>query len=183
MTYDLTIVNIVGSGRVDTEIDLAALADDLSFGTVYIKGPGLYFKFHDDEPTVIVARSGKYIISGAKSTGKLEDTRTKVLDLFVNMGVIDDRDDLSFSVKNILFTYDIDDDVNLSSLAIYAGLENTEYEPEQFPGLIYRPPSINSVALVFTTGKTVITGVTSRSAAEETIEAVLGLIEGIKKDV
>jgi transcription initiation factor TFIID TATA-box-binding protein len=46
----------------------------------------------------------------------------------------------------------------LSALAIGLGLEQTEYEPEQFPGLVYRNPNLESVILIFSTGKAVITG-------------------------
>lgn len=44
MNDNLEVVNIVGSGELDVEIDLSGLADDLPLEIVYIKGPGLYFK-------------------------------------------------------------------------------------------------------------------------------------------
>jgi transcription initiation factor TFIID TATA-box-binding protein len=53
------------------------------------------------------------------------------------------------------------------------GLEQTEYEPEQFPGLIYRNPGFECVALIFSTGKAVITG----SSDLEEAEAVASFLE------
>lgn len=43
----------------------------------------------------------------------------------------------------------------------------TEYEPEQFPGLIYRPEGAEGMVLLFATGKVVITGCRSIKSAEE----------------
>lgn len=180
MNDTLDVVNIVGSGELDVEIDLSVLAEDLPLEIVYIKGPGLYFKFEEENPTVVVARTGKYIISGATSKKELQKTRSKVLDLLEKMCVTNRQEDLYFSIKNMVYTYEIEDNINLSSLAIHAGLENVEYEPEQFPGLIFRPPSIDSVALIFATGKIVITGVTNKSFATDTIESVITLLEGVE---
>jgi transcription initiation factor TFIID TATA-box-binding protein len=180
MNDNLEVVNIVGSGELDVEIDLSGLADDLPLEIVYIKGPGLYFKFKDEGPTVIVARTGKYIISGATSNDELQKTRSKVFNLLERMCVINNQEDLHFSIKNMVYTCDLENNIDLSTLAIHTGLENVEYEPEQFPGLIFRPSSVDSVALVFATGKVVITGVTNESSAADTVELVITLLEGVE---
>jgi transcription initiation factor TFIID TATA-box-binding protein len=49
-------------------------------------------------------------------------------------------------------------EINLNSLAISLGFENIEYEPEQFPGLVYRIRDPKVVALLFSSGKIVCTG-------------------------
>ena len=66
--------------------------------------------------------------------------------------------------------------LDLSALAIGLGLEFTEYEPEQFPGLVYRPTNYDCVMLIFGSGKVIITGTTDVDLAEE---AVTGLLEQI----
>lgn len=45
-------------------------------------------------------------------------------------------------------------------------MERTEYEPEQFPGLIYRPEFLDCVILIFATGRVVITGTREFEIAE-----------------
>ena len=50
--------------------------------------------------------------------------------------------------------------LNLSALAVCLGLEITEYEPEQFPGLITSLHDYACVVLVFASGKVVIHAVT-----------------------
>lgn len=167
MKSEIKIVNIVASGQMDCEIDLKAVYNDLNLDTKYIKGPGLYFKFTDNSPTIVISRTGKYIISGAKSEQEARTTREDVLDLFEQMGILKNSEDRLFSIKNIVFTSDLGFDVDLSAAAIHLGLEEIEYEPEQFPGLIYRPEDVNAVALIFGTGKVVITGVREKSVAKK----------------
>ncbi|HEX7514883.1 MAG TPA: TATA-box-binding protein, partial [archaeon] len=48
--------------------------------------------------------------------------------------------------------------LNLNAIAIGLGLENIEYEPEQFPGLVYRLSEPKVVVLLFGSGKLVVTG-------------------------
>ena len=65
-----------------------------------------------------------------------------------------------------------DRSLNLNALAIGLDFESTEYEPEQFPGLIYRPPGADSVVLLFTFGRIVITGNSDLDAAEQTFSTL-----------
>jgi len=57
--------------------------------------------------------------------------------------------------------------LNLNAVALGLGLENIEYEPEQFPGLVYRIKQPKIVVLIFSSGKLVITGGKSPEACEE----------------
>ncbi len=56
--------------------------------------------------------------------------------------------------------------VSLHHLALVRNLENIEYEPEQFPGLVYRAESVRAVCLVFGSGAIVVTGATTIPDAE-----------------
>jgi len=67
--------------------------------------------------------------------------------------------------------------LNLNALAIGFGLENTEYEPEQFPGLIYRPTGLNCVFLIFGSGRIVITGCRTVQEAEQGFSELKSAIE------
>ena len=70
--------------------------------------------------------------------------------------------------QNIVCTGELDQSLNLNALAIGLGLEDTEYEPEQFPGLIFRPSEADCVVLLFATGKVVITGGSDMETADNT---------------
>jgi transcription initiation factor TFIID TATA-box-binding protein len=71
----------------------------------------------------------------------------------------------SLEVKNVVSVGNLEKDIELNALMIALGLEDTEYEPEQFPGLIYRPDSTRCVLLIFASGKVVVTG--GRTAKED----------------
>jgi transcription initiation factor TFIID TATA-box-binding protein len=66
--------------------------------------------------------------------------------------------DLVIVIQNIVATADLSGELNLSEVALSRGLENVEYEPEQFPGLVYRIKEPKVVMLLFGSGKIVCTG-------------------------
>lgn len=72
--------------------------------------------------------------------------------------MIEKPEDDWYDIQNIVCTAELNRSLNLSALAVGLGLEVTEYEPEQFPGLIYRPENTSCVVLLFATGRVVITG-------------------------
>ncbi|MBI4451178.1 TATA-box-binding protein, partial [Candidatus Woesearchaeota archaeon] len=79
-------------------------------------------------------------------------------------------------IQNIVASGSVGMDLNLNVLAMK--LENTEYEPEQFPGLVYKLPDQKATFLLFSNGKVVCTGTKS----EEEVHRVLDiLIENLKK--
>ena len=48
--------------------------------------------------------------------------------------------------------------ININKLSVTLNLENTEYGPEQFPGLVYRIKDPKIVVLIFSSGKIILTG-------------------------
>jgi len=169
----VTIVNIVASGSLPLELDLERLSFDIGESLAKYdpeKHPGMYLRFDEDAPLITVYRTGKYIITGAESEEESEAFRDEFLALLSEMGVIAEPDDEWFSIQNYVCTGEMGRTQNLNALAIGLGLENTEYEPEQFPGLIYRPEHRECTLLIFATGKVVITGARDIQAAEDTFE-------------
>ena len=161
---------MVGSGSLNAELDLETLSEEIGQLRARYdpeKYPGMYLRFEEDAPLITLYRTGKYIITGPTSRTELFDLRERFLSFLSNIGVIENATDEWFSVQNYVCTEDLNQTLNLNALAIGLGLEHTEYEPEQFPGLIYRPPEQDGVVLLFATGKIVITGCRSIEAAEE----------------
>ena len=50
------------------------------------------------------------------------------------------------------------------------GLENIEYEPEQFPGLVFRMKDPKVVILIFSTGKVICTGARSKENVDQALK-------------
>jgi transcription initiation factor TFIID TATA-box-binding protein len=91
--------------------------------------------------------------------------------------------DLEITVHNIVVSGDLGYALNLSVIAIGLGLEHVEYEPEQFPGLVYRMDNPPVVMLLFGSGKAIIVGCKRLEDAEAAITALhdrlidLGLVD------
>ena len=76
------------------------------------------------------------------------------------------------TVQNIVASADLHTILNLNAIAIGLGLENIEYEPEQFPGLVYRIDEPKVVVLIFSSGKLVVTGGKSPADCEKGVKVV-----------
>lgn len=152
------VVNAVGSGDVDIQIDLSVLSEQLS--SVEYNGSdyhGAFLRLSESQ-LVIIYRTGSYIIRGGDSINSLKSAKNEFLDILTELGVISDRDQVSFEIKNLVCTSELNRSVDLNTAIFSLGLNYAEYEPEQFPGLIYRPSEYESTVLLFSNGKMVITG-------------------------
>lgn len=164
------IVNVVASGALGIELDLERLTDDIGETLARYdpdKYPGMYLRLNENTPLVTVYRTGKYIITGAQSEAESYSLRERLLDLFFEINVIEEPEDEWFEIQNYVCTAELEQSLNLNALAIGLGLEKVEYEPEQFPGLIYRPESADGVVLLFSNGRVVITGCQNINVSEE----------------
>jgi transcription initiation factor TFIID TATA-box-binding protein len=171
----VTIANAVGSGDLGAELDVAEVESDLDLPyTEYDPSNyhGLYARLVEDGPLITVYRSGKYIISGCSSLAELNDTNEAFLTKVSGFDIVDSNVETGFTVQNVVCTAQLKDDVDLNTLAIALGLESVEYEPEQFPGLIYRPAEYSAVLLVFANGKVVITGASDVDVAEDAFDSL-----------
>lgn len=171
------VVNIIARGHLGREIDLSVLEKNIDLPEVYIKGPGLYFKLDEDSPTVTLARSGKYIITGCTSNEELESEHKRTLNYLSSINLLQRPQDESFEIVNVVSTYELEYQLDLNTLIIHLGMEQTEYEPEQFPGVIFRPEEPKAVFLLFNSGKVVITGTDSIEAARESADFLIRSID------
>jgi transcription initiation factor TFIID TATA-box-binding protein len=165
-------VNVVGSGDLSREIDLSVLCQNLGEETAdYEVGQSaLFFRPQNHSGLVMAYRTGKYIVRGGKSYNSLQRINDLFLNQLADFSIISNIEEISFSVQNLVFVGDIGGKVTLENLTIQLGLENTEYEPEQFPGLVYRPEKFNCVLLVFASGKVVITGSSDEIESKKAFE-------------
>ena len=69
-------------------------------------------------------------------------------------------------------------DLNLNSLAMK--LDNTEYEPEQFPGLVYKLAGTKATFLLFSNGKIVCTGTKSETKLREAVKKLVVVLKKVK---
>lgn len=137
-----------------------------------------YFTLPGTEETWYVAfyRSGSCTIVGCDSFEQLTELSEEVK---VAMSPVIRGSEPILEIKNIVAVGEIGRTIDLSHLAIALGLENIEYEPEQFPGLVYRTENLPAVLLLFSSGKTVITGVDTEEKASEAFTELVQKIDTI----
>lgn len=109
---------------------------------------------------------GSYHITGGNSLDETERMKDWMVGVLEDLGI---ETTPTFAIKNVVQTGDLGREVNLD-LSIGLGLEQTEYAPEQFPGVVYRPPDIDCVFLVFGSGKVVIPGASDVETGTEGFE-------------
>lgn len=168
---ELETVSIVATGKFNREFELEAIANDIdSYSCDYSKenSHALYVKFSENGPTVTLYRTGSCNIRGASSKKVLFQNKLLLEENLSNLGIEETVSD--FSITNIVFISDLNKQADLNQLSIRLGLENTEYEPEQFPGLVYRLDE--GVIIVFSSGKLILTGFTDVEYAKQALNTL-----------
>ena len=168
----IKIENVVASTSLGNELDLQAIALALG-GAEYEpeQFPGLIYRLKEPKTATLLFRSGKVVCTGAKSLEHVRLAITNVAKQIEKAGIKIDKDP-EIEVQNIVASSDLETEINLNAIAISLGLEKVEYEPEQFPGLVYRVEEPKVVALLFGSGKVVCTGAKKVDDIERAVENI-----------
>jgi transcription initiation factor TFIID TATA-box-binding protein len=156
----INIQNIVASGTVGMDLNLNTLAMKLD-NTEYEpeQFPGLVYRLTDPKVATLIFRSGKIICVGARSTADAKIALKKTVKNIKKIGIRVNEDNIKVKIENIVVAVNLERDLNLDQLAFQ--LEDSEYEPEQFPGLVYRIYDPKVAFLLFSSGRVVCAGAKS----------------------
>jgi TATA binding protein of transcription factor TFIID len=173
----IEIQNVVASTGIGQELDLEALATDLPGADFNPDNfPGLVYRTQEPKAAALIFRSGKIVCTGAKSIDDVHEALDIIFAKLRELGIpIEDAPEIT--VQNIVSSADLGHSLNLNALAIGLGLEDVEYEPEQFPGLVYRMDDPEVVILLFGSGKVVITGGKSVDDASGAVDRIVDRID------
>jgi len=176
MESTINIENVVASTRLAEAFDLPKIEAELEDATYNKKKfPGLVYRVKAPKAAFLIFTTGKIVCTGAKN---VEDVRTVITNLaktLKSIGFEKINLEPEIHVQNIVASADLKTHLNLNAVAL--GLENIEYEPEQFPGLVYRIKQPKVVVLIFGSGKLVITGGKSPEECEEGVRIVRTQLE------
>ncbi|MBD3164024.1 TATA-box-binding protein [Candidatus Woesearchaeota archaeon] len=173
---DIKIVNIVVSTSLEHDIPLEKMAATLS-NTEYNpeQFPGLVIRIKEPKTSALIFSSGKVVCTGARTMKEVDESLKKIIKSLEKISIkIKVKPELN--IQNIVASGNIGMMLNLNTLAMK--LENTEYEPEQFPGLVYKLREAKATFLLFSNGKIVCTGTKSEG---EVYQAVDMLVSNLKK--
>jgi transcription initiation factor TFIID TATA-box-binding protein len=157
MTYK--VVNMVASTRLTNNIDLNEVSAMLDIPYEQEQFPGMVYRVETPKVCLLLFRSGRCVAAGAKDADAVRQA-VKVLydDLAENHFELWGYEDIETNLQNIVVTHSIGYEIDLESLVISLPFDRSEYEPEQFPGLIYHLDDPKVVFLIFASGKCVISG-------------------------
>ena len=136
--------------------------------------PGLVFRLKNPKSVILIFKTGKMVCTGSKSAKLAKRAVKKVVKQLREADfIINDMPEVE--IQNIVASADFSSKVDLETAADI--LDNTMYEPEQFPGLIYRMVEPKTVLLLFATGKLVCTGAKSEEMVYESVAKVYEVLK------
>ena len=134
--------------------------------------PGLVVRTDSPRSCITIYRSGVARCTGCKSPQDVDLAIMRVWSLMRDVGEVVPKP--TSEIRNIVCVFDVGQPVDLARLAqTERGL--VEYEPEQFPGAILRPPPSGTV-LLFGSGRVVVTGIKAVSEAEYLVTYVRQMV-------
>ena len=171
----IEIQNVVASVTINQKLDLTQIQK--AFPETEYKPaqfPGLVFRLAKPKTATLIFSSGKMVCTGAKSEQESVRAVQTVVKLLDKEGFLI-RHEPIIEIQNIVASIDLHAKIDLEQAAMK--LENTMYEPEQFPGLIYRMQEPKVVILMFASGKLVCTGAKTEKEVYEAVYKLKGILE------
>ena len=155
---EVKVENIVASTTFAEKLDLDIIAKSLEEAEYEPEQfPGLVYRLSVPKTATLLFRSGKANCTGAKNIEDVHRTVDIIAEKLKKLGV-EVYKDLKIIIQNMVATADLGGELNLTETAQGLGLDNVEYEPEQFPGLVYRIKEPKVAMLLFSSGKIVCAG-------------------------
>ena len=152
----INIQNVVATGTLNQKVDLNAVVKSHQ-GVEYRpeQFPGLVFRLKRPKTATLIFSSGSMVCTGARSGKESRRAIMKVVKELKKGGIIIIKKP-DFKVVNIVASASLGGQVDLEKAVVTLG--KAMYEPEQFPGLIYRMDEPKVVILIFASGNLVCTG-------------------------
>ena len=168
----INIVNVVASASLDQKINLIDIMK--VFRNVEYRPkqfPGLVFRLKRPKTATLIFGSGKMVCTGSKSEKQAISAVKKVVRELKNNGIVI-LGKPKIVIQNMVASANLHGSIDLETAADI--LDNVMYEPEQFPGLIYRMSDPKTVLLLFASGKLVCTGAKSEEMVYESVAKIYG---------
>jgi transcription initiation factor TFIID TATA-box-binding protein len=174
-----TLQNIVSTVNLGVALDLKAIALHARNAEYNPKRfSAVIMRIRDPKTTALIFASGKMVCTGAKSEDDSKLAARKYARIIQKLGFEVTFTD--FKVQNIVASADIGFPVRLEGLAQQHS-KYSSYEPELFPGLIYRMLKPKVVLLIFVSGKIVLTGAKTRDHVYESFELIYTVLRLFRK--
>lgn len=174
-----TLQNIVATVNLGCRLDLKTVALHARNAEYNPKRfAAVIMRIREPKTTALIFASGKMVVTGAKSEDDSKLASRKYARIIQKIGFAAKFTD--FKIQNIVGSCDVKFPIRLEGLAFSHGTFSS-YEPELFPGLIYRMVKPKIVLLVFVSGKVVLTGAKQREEIYQAFEAIYPVLSEFRK--
>ncbi|PIA18019.1 TATA binding protein [Coemansia reversa NRRL 1564] len=174
-----TLQNIVATVNLDCRLDLKTIALHARNAEYNPKRfAAVIMRIREPKTTALIFASGKMVVTGAKSEDDSKLAARKYARIVQKLGFPAKFTD--FKIQNIVGSCDVKFPIRLEGLAYSHGAFSS-YEPELFPGLIYRMVKPKIVLLIFVSGKIVLTGAKVRDEIYQAFEAIYPVLTEFRK--
>jgi transcription initiation factor TFIID TATA-box-binding protein len=167
--WDKKLENLVVSVSIDQRINLEQFsrkAKDIEYDPDHF--PGAIYRMKEPRVSALIFSSGKVNCTGARHWDEIPLVVEQLRKKFKEGGIIPKT--MDHKVQNLVVSANLGYEINIDIAA--TELDNVEYEPEQFPGLIFRLQEPKCVTLVFTSGKINVVGAKVWENIDKAIEKV-----------
>lgn len=177
---EIKVENVVANARIADSLDLEYIESKLE-DAVFTKKkfPGLVYRTKEPKSAFLIFRSGKVVCTGSKTKDGVRVVMDKLAADLRNLG-IDVVEHPEFKVQNIVASANLGRELNLGAIVVGLELEGMEYEPEVFPGLVYRIKEPKSAILIFSSGRLVITGGKTVEDCERSVNTLLTKLKDLE---
>jgi transcription initiation factor TFIID TATA-box-binding protein len=175
-----TLQNIVATVNLDCRLDLKNIALHARNAEYNPKRfAAVIMRIREPKTTALIFASGKMVVTGAKSEDDSKLASRKYARIIQKLGFA--AKFMEFKIQNIVGSCDIKFPIRLEGLA--SRHHNfSSYEPELFPGLIYRMMKPKIVLLIFVSGKIVLTGAKVREEIYQAFELIYPVLSDFRKN-
>lgn len=169
------IINILATVKIADTLDLEQIHQSLegsNFSTSH-SSHWLKYRLQPGNHYVAFYKNGKFMIGGVKDPRLIEKIADKIVKQIDEIGIKTKY--RTISIHNVVVLDTIVLDKSLEDIIANLDPRKASYEPDQFPGLIYRDAG-HSI-LLFSSGKLILAGCKDFHAAEDVIRKFKCLIE------
>eukprot|EP00730_Choanoeca_flexa_P017835 TRINITY_DN8627_c0_g1_i2.p1 TRINITY_DN8627_c0_g1~~TRINITY_DN8627_c0_g1_i2.p1 ORF type:complete len:227 (+),score=28.14 TRINITY_DN8627_c0_g1_i2:59-739(+) len=174
------IVNLVATINMHCQLDLRHIALHARNAEYSPKRfAAVVMRIRNPQCTALIFRSGKLVCTGTKSEDEAYKATRKFVKIIQKLD-IPEASFRDFKIQNMVGSCDVRFPIRLESLAANHSAFST-YEPELFPGLIYRMVNPKCVLLIFVSGKVVITGSKKRELIHTALDNIYSILQEYRK--
>ncbi|KAK2720813.1 hypothetical protein QYM36_004626 [Artemia franciscana] len=171
--------NVVSTANLGCKLDLKKICsqarnaeyDPKTFAAVIMR-------IKEPRTTALMFSSGKMVCTGAKSEEDSRLATRKFARIVQKLGFASKI--LNFKIQNMVGSCNVKFSIRLEALVLAHG-RFSRYEPELFPGLIYRMVKPRVVLLIFATGKVILTGARTKQEIHDAFENIYPILKGFKR--